>query len=85
MSARSAVAAGGMVLAGLIAGRTLGILYGRRRESGDTRRGPARPDALEDLTKAELYERARGANIPGRAKMSKSELLAALRQAVQES
>lgn len=37
------------------------------------------PNALEDLTKEELYARAQEAEIPGRSEMSKEELVAALR------
>ena len=37
-----------------------------------------RPE-LDELTKEELYERARAAGIPGRSDMSKDELIAALR------
>ena len=33
---------------------------------------------LDGLTRAELYERARDADLPGRSKMSKAELRAAL-------
>jgi hypothetical protein len=36
------------------------------------------PGALERLTRAELYRRAQAAGIPGRAAMSKAELIAAL-------
>ena len=35
---------------------------------------------LEELTKDELYERARAADIHGRSEMSKEELIAALRE-----
>ena len=35
---------------------------------------------LEELTKEELYERARVAEIPGRSDMSKEQLIAALRE-----
>ena len=38
-------------------------------------------DRLADLSKDELYERAKKADIPGRAKMSKDELVDALRAA----
>jgi DNA end-binding protein Ku len=38
-------------------------------------------EQLEGLTKAELYERARAANIPGRSEMTKDELVRALRSA----
>jgi hypothetical protein len=40
---------------------------------------PARPHRLEDLTKEDLYERAREADIPGRSEMTKEQLVAALR------
>ena len=36
-------------------------------------------DRLESLTKDELYDRARAAEIPGRSEMSKEELVRALR------
>jgi hypothetical protein len=39
----------------------------------------ARPRALDDLTKEELYARAQEAEIAGRSEMSKDELIAALR------
>ena len=38
---------------------------------------------LEELTKEQLYERARAADIHGRSEMSKDELIAALRNASQ--
>jgi hypothetical protein len=38
-------------------------------------------DSLEDLTKDELYERAKKADIPGRSDMNKDELVRALRAA----
>jgi len=38
-----------------------------------------RPARLEDLTKAELYERAQHRDVPGRASMSKPQLIRALR------
>jgi hypothetical protein len=44
---------------------------------------PLRPeepgDELDQLTRAELYERARAADIAGRSQMSKEQLIAALR------
>jgi DNA end-binding protein Ku len=45
------------------------------------RRPPVRDRQLERLSKEELVERARRANLPGRSKMSKDELVAALRRA----
>jgi hypothetical protein len=47
-----------------------------RSPSDDSR---ARPRSLEDLTKEELYARAREADIPGRSEMSKEQLVEALR------
>jgi hypothetical protein len=40
-----------------------------------------RPPRLEELTKDELYERAREADIHGRSEMTKDELIRALRSA----
>ena len=42
---------------------------------------PSREQRLEGLSKEELVERARKANVPGRSRMSKNELVAALRRA----
>jgi hypothetical protein len=39
----------------------------------------ARASNLEDMTKDELYERARKSHIPGRSEMTKAELIKALR------
>jgi DNA end-binding protein Ku len=50
-----------------------------RANGGKKRR--AASDGLADLSKDELYERAKKADIPGRAKMSKEELLDALERA----
>ena len=44
-------------------------------------RRPAREPRLEGLSKEQLVERARKAKVPGRSKMSKDELVAALRRA----
>src|SRR5205085_4449151 len=52
---------------------------GGRRRRGRTTRG-ARRD-LSALSKSELGERARKANVPGRSKMSKDELIEALSEA----
>ena len=51
---------------------------------GGRRRKPTRRSAggdLDGLSKGELEERARKAKVPGRSKMSKDELVAALRRA----
>jgi DNA end-binding protein Ku len=44
-----------------------------RRSNGDS------PDSLDELSKSELEERAREAELEGRSKMSKEELIEALR------
>jgi hypothetical protein len=41
---------------------------------------PQRQPDLEELTKEELYKRARAADIAGRSEMTKDELIAALRK-----
>ncbi|MEU9163936.1 Ku protein [Streptomyces sp. NPDC048424] len=46
--------------------------------SGGRGRAPTRKSALEALTKAELYEKAATAGIPGRSGMTRGELLEAL-------
>jgi DNA end-binding protein Ku len=48
---------------------------------GARKRGRRRGRSLDGLSKAELEDRARRANIPGRSKMSKDELIEALREA----
>jgi DNA end-binding protein Ku len=54
----------------------------RRGETRASANGRASGDgALEKLSKDELYERAKDADIPGRADMSKKELIAALKEA----
>jgi hypothetical protein len=45
------------------------------------RRGGAAGHALEDRNRQQLYELAKRRDIPGRSKMGKSELIAALRKA----
>ncbi|HCN45354.1 MAG TPA: termination factor Rho [Pseudomonas sp.] len=51
------------------------------RRAVKTRQGEPRPDqALEDLTKAELMDKARKQNIPGRSTMDKAQLVAALKK-----
>ncbi len=64
-----------------IAGRTVNK---QRREEGRTpnkrTQGTGNPDAaLSDLTRDELYNRARDQDVKGRSKMSKSDLVAALK------
>ena len=50
-------------------------------EASGGRRNGKRRDGLGDLSKQELYDRARKADIPGRADMSKEELIEALEAA----
>jgi hypothetical protein len=45
------------------------------------RRGGAAGHALEDRNREQLYELAKRHDIPGRSKMGKSELIAAIRKA----
>lgn len=55
---------------------------GRKPPARAGRRGTrGGADELEGLTKAELYERARALDVPGRSQMSREELLAAVRAA----
>jgi hypothetical protein len=75
---------GGGVIGTAVAAISLGVILVRRR--GLSGRGvsqiarPARrQEALEELTKQELYERARKANVADRSKMSKDGLIKALR------
>lgn len=82
--ARSATTRGGamkarvlgtvMGLAGLAAVGAL-LLGGRCGPTDD-----GGPTPLEDLTRAQLYERAKAADIAGRSGMTKAELIAALRR-----
>lgn len=51
----------------------------RRLEEGDPKR-PAASEPLGSWTKARLYDRAKELGIPGRSKMTKAELLRALRR-----
>lgn len=56
---------------------------GARGGRGSARKGPARAKAagdLSDLTKDELYERAKELDIPGRSGMSRDELAKAIRR-----
>ena len=73
---------GGGAIGTAVAAISLGVILVRRR--GPSGRGvsqiaPARQEALEELTKQELYERARKANVADRSKMSKDGLIKALR------
>ena len=52
---------------------------GKVRTEGS--RGKSGPESLEKLSKEELYERAQALKIPGRSRMDKDELVAALRKA----
>jgi DNA end-binding protein Ku len=54
---------------------------GSRRRSGRTGQASKRDTSLARLSKAELQERARDAKVPGRTRMSKDELVDALRAA----
>jgi plasmid stabilization system protein ParE len=52
------------------------------RRAVDTRHGaPRSSQALESQTKADLMQRARGLQLPGRSTMSKQELITALKKA----
>lgn len=68
------------VVLGLAAGVVIAAFLARAGLLGGVaRRLPfTAGEALEELTKDELYERARQADIPGRSSMSKEELIAAL-------
>ena len=67
--------------AGEIAARTVNQ---QCREEGrtpnETTQGTGNPnEALEDRTRDELYNRAKGLDVPGRSGMRKAELIAAIR------
>ena len=53
----------------------------REKPAGRTEARARRDDDLEGRTRAELYERAKALGVPGRSKMSKDELVRALREA----
>jgi hypothetical protein len=59
----------------------LGAVRDERRPSKLVPAGEPRPTELADLSKADLYQQAQEAGIPGRSRMSKAELIAALRSA----
>jgi DNA end-binding protein Ku len=82
------------LIAGGVIGMLIAVVVSRRERTAEiagiaaarvktvrTLRRPRRPRRLEDLTKEELYHRAREKDIPGRSNMSKDELIEALRQA----
>jgi len=52
----------------------------RAKGGNGRRRAPSRNGGLEKLGKEELYERAQRADIPGRSRMSRTQLLEALRK-----
>lgn len=52
----------------------------RSRSGGSTSKSLTRTSQFEELTKQELYERARRANVEGRSGMSKEQLMNALRR-----
>jgi hypothetical protein len=79
-----ALMGGGVIGTALGGGIALGVMLVRRRGvSGGVLSQIAPPTSqredLEGLAKAELYERARRANIAGRSRMSKDRLIRALR------
>jgi DNA end-binding protein Ku len=51
-----------------------------RRAGGAARRREPAGERLEELSKSELYERAKAADLPGRSSMTKPELVRALRR-----
>jgi hypothetical protein len=67
--------------------RTIANLPGSTRKAlqaearKGARRGGKAGHALEDRNRQQLYDVAREKNIPGRSKMGKSELIAAIRRA----
>jgi DNA end-binding protein Ku len=70
------------VVLGLAAGAVIAAFLARAGLLGGmARRLPfTGSEALEELTREELYKRAREADIPGRSSMSKEELITALRR-----
>ena len=53
---------------------------GGAADDGEAERGDGRRVDLDDLTKKELYERAKALDIPGRSGMGKQELIRAIRR-----
>lgn len=74
---------GGGVIGTAVAAIASGVILVRRRGAPGvaTQIAPpaGRQEALEELSKRELYERARRANVADRSKMSKDALIKALR------
>jgi hypothetical protein len=62
----------------LVAGAALGYLLARRTDLVSVLRGRSSKAPLESLSKDELYQRAREAEIAGRSRMSKDELVSAI-------
>lgn len=60
--------------------KSLDEVYGRSGRAGGRARAKRARRPLADLSKEELYKRARNRNLPGRSKMTKSELEKALRE-----
>ena len=58
-------------LLGVVAGAAVGLVIGARRNE---LRALARRRRVDTLTRDELYEQARAAEIPGRSNMTKEEL-----------
>ena len=85
-------ATGSVVLAGLLAGGLIkyrdhlasafGTLVRPAHRAVPAAPEPTPQTAYEHWTKAELYERAREEDITGRSRMSKAELIEALRTAM---
>jgi DNA end-binding protein Ku len=65
----------------LLAALRASVQAAQRSKSGRGGRARPRDDALDSLSKSELEQRAKRANIPGRSKMSKDELIEALTEA----
>lgn len=53
----------------------------KRAGDGPTSKGAGRPDDLEKMSKDDLYQRAQDLQIPGRSKMTRRDIVAALRRA----
>jgi DNA end-binding protein Ku len=60
---------------------SLAAVEGRGSRDGKKRRASARDGDLEELSKEELYELAKRADVPGRSQMDRDELIRALKSA----